>query len=63
MKLAGISEQERIRPAHVITGRFQLYVGGLGEFRRVFGIRFRKHGRDGFKDLLHEVLLLGGQCR
>jgi hypothetical protein len=29
----------------------------------VLGVHFRKHGRDDFKDLLHEVLLLGGQCR
>jgi hypothetical protein len=61
MRLAGIREQEGIRPANMIAGRLLLHAGGLGEFRQVLGICFRKHGRDGFKDLLHEVLLLGGQ--
>ena len=50
-------------PAEVITRRFALYVSGLGEFRQVLRTRLREHGRDGFKDLLHEVLLLGGQWR
>ena len=63
MQLARIREQKGIRPADLIAGRLLLHAGDLGEFRQVLGIRFRKHGRDGFKDLLHEVLLLGGQCR
>ena len=59
--LARKSEKVRIRPANVITGRFDLRFRGLRKFRQVLGIRLREYRNNSFKDLLHEVLLLGGQ--
>ena len=61
--LARKSEKVRIRPANVVTGRFDLRFRSLGKFRQVLGIRLLEYRNNGFKDLLHEVLLLGGQWR
>ena len=39
----------------MIAGRLLLHARGFSKFRQVLGVRFRKHGRDRFKDLLHQV--------
>jgi hypothetical protein len=61
IELAGIRKEKRIRPADMVTRRFLLHARDVGIFRDMLGSRFGEYGHNGFKDLLHKVLLLGGQ--